>query len=267
MIIDSHCHLDSFLSPPPSHFSILLNNGIHLELDAYFIAMSTSPLDWLTQIELSQRFKNVYCALGIHPWYVQNIDLSCLTRLEKLFMTEAVIALGEVGLDFTHPYKENRALQVEVLVEQLALARRFDKPVSLHVRKAHNEMLGILSNISVKGVVHGLGASKELAQSYIDLGFKIGINGVLKRENARRYHELVRYFGLNYLVLETDFPHVKIASSEVSLLSDIILVAEKVASLLNTPVEKVLEKTTLNVQKIFNLNGHLCMKEYLDKKD
>lgn len=261
MIIDSHCHLDPFLLSYPSLFSVSLSNETHLELDAYFISMSTSPLDWLPQLELSQRFKHVYCALGVHPWYVQDIDLMSLTWLEELFMTEEVMALGEVGLDFTHPYKEHKALQVEVLVEQLTLANRFNKPVSLHVLKAHNEMLDILSNIPVKGVIHGLGASKELAQSYVDLGFKIGVNGVLKRENARRYHELVRYFGLNHLVLETDFPHVKIAPSEVSLLSDIVLVAEKVASLLNTPVEKVLEKTTLNVQKVFNLNGYLCTKE------
>jgi len=257
MIIDSHCHLDSLLSSPPSYFPVSLNNDTHLALDAYFITMSTLPLDWLNQLELSKRFKNVFCALGIHPWYVQEAGLAPLVRLERLLMTESVVALGEIGLDFTPPYKESSALQLEILVEQLALAKRFDKPISLHVRKAHNEMLDVLSNTAVKGVVHGLGASKELAQSYVDLGFKIGVNGVLKRENARRYHELVRFFGLQYLVLETDFPHVSIAPSRVTFLSDIVLVAEKVASILNVSLEKVLEKTTLNTQEAFNLTGVL----------
>jgi len=257
MIIDSHCHLDSLLFPPPSYFSVLLNNDTHLALDVCFISMSTSPLDWLNQLERSQRFKNVFCALGIHPWYVDKASLASLARLERLLMTESVVALGEIGLDFTPPYKKSSALQREILAEQLVLARRFDKPVSLHVRKAHNEMLDVLSNTAVKGVVHGLGASKELAQSYVNLGFKIGVNGVLKRENARRYHELVRYFGLEYLVLETDFPHVKIEPSAVSSLSDIVLVAEKVASILNTSIESVLEKTTLNTQEAFNLSGVL----------
>ncbi len=257
MIIDSHCHLDALLSPPPLSFSTSLNDRVHVKHSVYFITMSTSPLDWRNQLERSQTFENVFCALGVHPWYVQDIDLTYLVQLERLFMTELVVALGEVGLDFTPLYKESRTLQLEILVEQLALARRFEKPVSLHVRKAHNEMLEILSNTAVKGAVHGLGASKELAQSYVDLGFKIGVNGVLKRDNARRYHELVRYFGLDYLVLETDFPHVKIAPSEVSFLSDIVLVAEKVASILNTSVENVLEKMTLNTQEAFNLSGVL----------
>ncbi len=257
MIIDTHCHLDSLLFSPPSCFPYLLNRKKHLEFDAFFISMSTSPLDWLTQLELSKEFKRVYCALGIHPYYVQNSDFKSLALLEKLFVGESIVALGEVGLDFTLPYKKNKTLQLELLTEQLLLAKRFDLPASLHVRKAHNEMLDILSNITVRGVIHGLGASKELARSYIDLGFKIGINGVVIRENACRYHELVRYFGLKHLVLETDFPHVKIKNLKEPFLSDIILVAEKIASLLNCSLEEVVDKTSLNAQKIFNLNGIL----------
>ncbi|VAW48645.1 Putative deoxyribonuclease YjjV [hydrothermal vent metagenome] len=258
MIIDTHCHLDFFLSPPPSHFFNSLKNKTYLEVDASFITMSTSSLDWLSQLELSQKFKHVYCALGIHPWYAQDIDVKkSLVQLENLFITEPITALGEVGLDFTSYYKKNKTLQLDLFIEQIFLAKRFDKPVSLHVRKAHNDMLDVLSSIAVQGVVHGLGASKELAQSYVDLGFKIGVNGIVTRENARRYHELVKYFGLKYLVLETDFPHVRIMHSNAPFLSDIILVAEKMASLLKCSVEEVLEKTTLNAQEIFNLNGTL----------
>ncbi|VAW43836.1 Putative deoxyribonuclease YjjV [hydrothermal vent metagenome] len=257
MIIDTHCHLDILLSLPSSNISHLLKSNKNLEFDVSFITMSTSSSNWLKQLELSQRFKHVYCALGIHPWYVQDSSFKSLVLLERLIIENSVVALGEVGLDFTSPYKENKNLQIDLLVEQLILAKRFGLPASLHVRKAHNEMLEILSSIAVRGVIHGLGASKELVRSYIDLGFKIGVNGVVIRENARRYHELVTYFGLKYLVLETDFPHVKIMPLEKPLLSDIILVAEKIASLLNCSLEEVVNKTSLNAQKIFNLNGIL----------
>jgi len=257
MIIDTHCHLDSLSFPPCFYHSYSSNKKKHQEIDAFFITMSTSSLDWKKQLELSKQFKNVYCSLGIHPYSVRESDFKCLALLKQLFRDESIVALGEVGLDFTSPYKENKTLQVEFLTEQLILAKDFDLPASLHVRKAHNEMLDILSSIAVQGVIHGLGASKELAESYIDLGFKIGVNGVVIRENARRYHELVMYFGLKHLVLETDFPHVKIMDSEKPLLSDVILVAKKIASLLNCSVEEVVDKTSLNAQKMFNLNGIL----------
>ncbi len=93
-------------------------------------------------------------------------------------------------------------------------------------------MFVLLSSVNVNGVIHGLGASKEVIKKYIDLGFKIGVNGVVFRKNARRYHELVTRFGLEYLVLETDFSHVKIDALNPPDLSDIILVANKIASLL-----------------------------------
>jgi len=168
-----------------------------------------------------------------------------------------VVALGEIGLDFSPPYKENRMLQLEVFSQQLNLASCVGKPVSIHVIKAHNEMLSLLSTVSANGVIHGLGASKEIIKRYIDLGFKIGVNGVILRENSRRYHELVICFGLENLVLETDFPHVKIDSLNPPKLGDILLVANKMASLLNISLEEVLNQVVQNTHKIFNLNGTL----------
>jgi len=219
--------------------------------------MSTIPSDWQVQIELTERFQHVYCGLGIHPWYASASSFEQLLMLERLVATNSVIALGEIGLDFSPPYKEDRAVQVDVFSQQLELAHRVGKPVSIHVIKAHNEMVALLSSVNVNGVIHGLGASKEIIKRYIDLGFKIGVNGIIMRENARRYHELVTYFGLEHLVLESDFPHVKIDALNSPKLSDIMLVANKIAALLNMSFEEVLTQTTQNTLEVFNLNGTL----------
>ncbi len=256
MIIDSHCHLESFSSPPTS-FLISYSSSLHSEIKSSFITMSTMPEDWQAQIKLTQKFNHVYCALGIHPWYVESSSFEHLLELKKLMTISSVVAFGEIGLDFSPSYKKNRLLQIEILSQQLDLASRIEKPVSIHVRKAHNEMFSLLSGACVSGVIHGLGASKEVIRRYIDLGFKIGVNGIIVRDNARRYHELVRYVGLEHLVLETDFPHVKIDLLNSPKLSDILLVAQKVASLLHISLDQVLEQMAQNTHQLFNLHGML----------
>ncbi len=256
MIIDSHCHLESCYSPPAS-FLIPYSSSLDSEIKSFFITMSTAAEDWQAQIKLTQKFDYVYCALGIHPWYVTSSSLKDLLALERLMTLNSVVAFGEIGLDFSPAYKEHSTLQIEVFSQQLDLASRVKKPVSIHVIKAHNDVFSLLSEVNVTGAIHGLGASKEVIRRYINLGFKIGVNGVITRDNARRYHELVRYVGLEHLVLETDFPHVKIGPLNSPKLSDIILVAQKVASLLHMPLDKVFRQMAQNTYKLFNLHGTL----------
>jgi TatD DNase family protein len=136
------------------------------------------------------------------------------------------------------------------------MALQFNKPISVHCIKAHNDMLRMLAEQPVCGVMHGLGASVPLAQRYIDLGFKIGLNGVLLRCNAVRYHQLVHFFGLEHFVLETDAPNVCLPGRQDSHLMDILQVAQRVAELKNISVDSVLQQTTANAQYIFDFANH-----------
>ena len=246
MIIDTHCHLDNFYHDSHPFTSISTSP---------LIAMSVSPQSWLPLLQFQKQFDQVYASLGIHPWFVTKDSLSSLALLRKLLSSENVTCLGEIGLDFTPKYKTNSSLQIELLNAQLQLAADFGKPVSLHVVKAHNEVLKLLDEYSVCGVVHGLGSSTQIAKHYIDKGFKIGVNGILLRANARRYHDLVRAIGLDNIVLETDFPNVCLPEEQVPDLCDIQLVAEKVADLLALPAEHVITQCNNNAQSTFKLNG------------
>lgn len=256
MIIDTHCHLDLLLQSPNDFMD---SESVFREhkLSPQFIAMSVTPNNWSVVLELSHLYSHVHAALGVHPWYVMTQNSSSLQLLEKLLNAEQVVAIGEIGLDFSPVYQHSKKNQIDVLESQLFLAEKFSKPVSVHVVKAHNELYQSLRrHNNLKGVIHGLGSSLQVAQNYVDCGFKIGVNGVLLRENAYRYHSLVRHFGAKYLVLETDYPNVKLPGLVKSNLHDIIPVAEQVASLLSLSFDDVLQQTTVNAQQIFKLDGN-----------
>ncbi|WP_127470110.1 TatD family hydrolase [Thiomicrorhabdus aquaedulcis] len=249
IIVDTHCHLDVFPSPV---FHQQSAEFLSIHLSPIFLTMGVSRSNWLTILQLSNKYPNVYASLGIHPWYVNDESLVDLLELRHLLSQYSVCALGEIGLDFSGDYRSSRVLQMDVFSEQLKLAEYFNKPISVHCNKAHNEMLGLLGTYRVCGVMHGLGASVPLAQRYIELGFKIGLNAVLMRANAVRYHQLVRHFGLDCFVLESDAPNVRLPGCDTSHLTDIFQVALKVAELKNRSVQAVLQQTTANARCIFD---------------
>jgi len=254
MIIDTHCHLDSLLESSVDFLdSLSIFQNDHLT--PHFIAMSVSPDNWSATLKLSLLYPNIHASLGIHPWYVTAQSRASLQSLEDLLNVECVVALGEIGLDFSATYQHSKLFQMDVLEAQLSLAEKFSKPISIHVVKAHNELYQSLRQRSMTGIIHGLGSSLEVAQNYVDCGFKIGVNGVLLRGNAHRYHALVRYFGTEHLVLETDYPNVKLPGVAKSNLHDSIRVAEQVATLLGLSFDDVLKTLNDNAEQIFQLSS------------
>lgn len=256
-MFDTHCHLDKFFdsfististtNPSCSITSKQLNGSSH-----YYLSVSTSLSDWHSVLEISSRFENVYAALGLHPWFVTKESLTTLDELHNLISSNVVHAIGEIGLDFSNEYKDNADNQIEAFTKQITIAKEFDLPVSMHLVKSHNEALNLLNKLPVKGVVHGLGTSVEMAQHYVDLGFKIGVNGVVVRDNAVRYHKLVKYFGLEHIVLETDYPNIKLPGLVTAELDDVNIIANTVSTLLNISVDDVIMSTDKNAKQLFN---------------
>ncbi|MEA1988255.1 MAG: TatD family hydrolase [Pseudomonadota bacterium] len=256
-MFDTHCHLDKLFDPSKSFNSVLKSTASTIPLtinvsDHFYLTVSTSISDWQAVLDISSHFEQVYAALGLHPWFVTKESLTTLDKLYNLVRSNVVHAIGEIGLDFSNEYKDNAENQINAFTRQLALAKQSDLPVSMHLVKSHNQALQELKKIPVKGVVHGLGTSVEMAQHYVDLGLKIGVNGVVVRENAVRYHQLVKYFGLEHIVLETDYPNVKLPGLVTTNLSDINTIANTVATLLNSNTNDVIMSTDHNAKQIFN---------------
>jgi len=200
---------------------------------------------------LSKKYPQIYCALGIHPWFVNEYSVAELAVLENFIQREKIAAIGEIGLDFEKSYRSTRALQLEVFELQLELAVLHQLPVSIHAIKSHNETIALLKEYPTKGVIHGLGASVEVVQAYIDLGMKIGVNAVLCRENAVRYHKFVKHFGVSNFVLETDFPNILLPKHSEARLGDLEAIATMFARLKQLPTAEAIQQTGYNAQKLF----------------
>ncbi|WP_081696342.1 TatD family hydrolase [Thiomicrorhabdus sp. Kp2] len=244
-MFDTHCHLNAFYSSSDHSY-------FHSHSANRYLAVSTKLLEWQPTLDFSDSHDNVYAALGIHPWFVEKSFDVDLIILKSLLTQNKIHAIGEIGLDFGEQFRQNKSLQLSCFEQQLAIALKHQLPVSLHAIKSHNEMIALLKQYSVQGVVHGLGSSVQIAQQYIDLGLKFGVNGVSLRDNARRYHELVRHFGLAHIVLETDYPNIKLPGLVDSSLDDIYSVAKHVAKLLSVSVKDVINQTDYNAKQLFN---------------
>ena len=250
-MFDTHCHLNSFYDYSPASPSL----KSLFDCKQFFLSVTTHNSDWLPSLEFARNLPNILPAVGLHPWFVSNNFAYDLVVLRDLLATYPITAIGEIGLDFSHTYKSTQSWQLACLQQQLQLAIDYQLPVSLHCVKAHNELISLLKCYPVKGVVHGLGTSVQVAQQYVDLGFKFGVNGISVRDNAVRYHALIKHFGLQHIVLETDYPNINLPGLPEPQLEDISIVAKQVATLLHLPVEDVVEQTDYNASQIFKFKS------------
>jgi TatD DNase family protein len=157
-----------------------------------------------------------FYALGIHPLYVPQAAEGDLTVLrEQLAQHRSdprLVAVGEIGLDFFVPElctPDMRERQWHFYREQLQLAREFDLPAILHVRRSADMLLKGLREVKIKGgMVHAFNGSLQQAQAFIDLGFKLGFGGAATFERAQQIRELAMNLPLESIVLETDAPDI-----------------------------------------------------------
>lgn len=226
----------------------------HQEFPEYYcLNVTTQRIEWQQALNVYQNYPNILPALGIHPWFVDGIDDSSITSLTALIERHKVFALGEIGLDFSSHYSSTRNLQISIFEQQLSLAKFYQLPISVHCQKAQNVLLNLLKqyDLGKTGVLHGFVSSPQMVSDFLDIGYKIGINGVICRSNARRYHEMVRTFGIENFVLETDFPNILLPDNDSCNLQDISLIARQTANLLNLNLDEVVRITAENAHNIF----------------
>lgn len=161
-----------------------------------------------------QGWENVpqsYLAPGLHPFYIEQHQPEHLQDLEQILQQQDCVAVGEIGLDTflkQHKQPELFSKQQHYFIEQLTLAAQYQKPVLLHIRKAHAETIAILKAQKFKlgGIAHAFSGGVEEAKAMIKLGFKIGITGQITNPNAKKLHQVVHAIGPEHLVIETDCP-------------------------------------------------------------
>jgi TatD DNase family protein len=215
MWIDSHCHLDaSDFEDGRDRVRITARQvGVGL-----CVIPAVESANFASVRELAHRHGDVY-ALGIHPLYVPQAtddDLALLeSELVRLKDDMRLVAVGEIGLDYFVPAlctPQMRAKQWHFYTAQLAIAKRFDLPVILHVRRSADGLLKGLQDKdwvkSVGGIAHAFNGSLQQAERFIDLGFKLGFGGTLTYERSLQIRRLAATLPLESIVLETDAPDI-----------------------------------------------------------
>lgn len=206
--IDTHCHLDApeFDSDRDAVRGAARERGV-----AHCVIPAVSRSNWATVRALAHRHGDSY-ALGIHPLCTPDADDGDLDRLaQELALHRAdprLVAIGEMGLDYFVPGLDP-ARQERFYRAQLQLARRFDLPVILHVRRSADRLLKGLRELPVQGgIAHAFNGSLQQAHAFIDLGFKLGFGGALTFERALQLRRLAGELPEDALVMETDAPDI-----------------------------------------------------------
>ncbi len=214
MWIDTHCHLDA-------HEFGLESAAVAGRAQAQRVSMIVIPAvarhDFAQVAALARSVPNACYGLGIHPIYVPQAsegDLDALREAVALAVERDrhLVAIGEIGLDFFIPAlcePAMRAKQEFFLREQLKIARQFDLPVLLHVRRSQDVVLKHLRQLRPRGgIAHAFNGSEQQAVAYIDLGFKLGFGGAMTFTRALQIRRLAAGLPLASLVLETDAPDI-----------------------------------------------------------
>ncbi len=206
--IDTHCHLDAPEFDPDRSEVRAAGRAAGV---AHCVIPAVERGNWQTVRELAHAENDSY-ALGIHPLFTPRAGDEDLALLEQELAARRddprLVAVGEIGLDFFVPGLDAEH-QLKIYRAQIQLARKFDLPVLLHVRKSSDRLLQQLRSTPVRGgIAHAFNGSAQQAQVFIDMGFKLGFGGAVTFERARKLRELASALPLSALVLETDAPDI-----------------------------------------------------------
>ena len=213
MLIDTHCHLDAseFNEDRAQVADAAIRAGVRA-----IVIPAIGRMNFATVRDLAHTFEGGSYALGIHPLFVRyaaDEDLDHLRdAIEASLDDPRFVAIGEIGLDFFIPALCEPAMrekQDHFFREQLRIARDFALPVLMHVRRSQDQVLKHVRQIRpAGGIAHAFNGSFQQAQTYIELGFKLGFGGAMTFTRALQIRRLATQLPLDAIVLETDAPDI-----------------------------------------------------------
>ena len=208
-------------------------------------------------IELTKKYPFVYGAIGVHPNEVDELNEDGIAWLKENSALPKIVAVGEIGLDYYWD-EPGREVQKKWFLRQLELAREVKLPVVIHSRDAAKDTLDIMKSFHAEnlgGVIHCFSYTKEMAREYLNMGFYLGIGGVVTFKNAKKLKEVVEYMPMEQMVLETDCPYLSPVPNRGKRNSSLNLpyVVEEVARLKGISADEVIEITNRNAKTMYRL--------------
>jgi TatD DNase family protein len=254
MIFDTHAHYD--------------DEAFDEDRDALLGGMAESGIDRIVNVgaslegvrksqELAERYPHVYAAAGVHPDEVGSLDEEKLQWMYELCRRPKTVAVGEIGLDYYWD-KESHEVQKMWFIRQLQMARDTGLPVNIHSRDAAEETFRIMKEHhagTTGGIIHCFSSSAVMAQAYVDMGYYIGVGGVVTFKNARVIKEVVQAVPLERIVLETDCPYLAPTPHRGKRNSSLYLplVAEAIAEVKGLTAKEVEDATYRNAIRVYRM--------------
>ena len=258
MLIDSHCHLD-YLDIPSVAGGIAgaLERGRQAGVTA-IIVPAVDPSNFNRVAMLAKAYTEVYFALGIHPMYVQGLGDDALIALQNALDRHRhdpkLIAVGEIGLDHYVPGLDREKMEA-FYISQCQLARDWNLPVILHVRKAQDRVLKHLRQSGItRGIAHAFNGSLQQAQGFIAQGICLGFGGAMTYPRANQIRRLAAALPLESIVLETDSPDIAPAwraRGQPNEPQEIAAIAEEMALLRFSCAKDIADQTSQNLARLF----------------
>jgi TatD DNase family protein len=254
--IDSHAHI--YLDQFRDNINDIIQNSLDNNVNK--ILMPNINLDSVSDmLRMSNQYKGIcYPMLGLHPCYITKKFEIEIDEIFKNFSSD-IIAIGEIGLDFFKS-KENKKDQIKAFEIQCEYAVGKNKPIVIHTRNSIDETIKVVKKFSkngLRGVFHCFSGTLNQANEIIDLGFKIGVGGVLTFKNSN-LKNVISKIDLEHIILETDSPYLSPEPRRGSINepANIIYVSKKLSEICVVPQELVSTITSKNVINLFDLQSY-----------
>ena len=254
LLVDSHAHLDGeqFSHDRDATIQRALDNGI-----SHILTVGCDLASSAASVALALKYDQIYAAVGVHPHDASQIDAACLASLKELLARPKVVAVGEIGLDFYRD-RSPRDIQRRAFRQQIQLARQIGKPIIVHDRDAHDEVLQILHEekaAEVGGVLHCFSGDLSMARKCLDLGFYLSFPGTITYPKNEAAREVVKALPVDRMLVETDCPYLSPQKfrGKRNEPAHVRYTAEKIAEIKGLTLQDVARVTSRNCFDLFGI--------------
>ena len=261
MIFESHAHYDdaAFDEDREELLSSMQDNGIE-----YIINVGAEIQSLEKTLALTEKYPFIYGALGVHPEGTRELNEENFRWLKESCLSHhikkkgKIVAVGEIGLDYYWP-EPGREVQKPWFERQLIMASEVELPVIIHSREAAKDTVDMLKQFhagGLGGVIHCYSYSTETARDFLNMGYYIGIGGVVTFSNAKKLKEAVEYIPLEKILLETDSPYLAPMPFRGKRNSSLYIpyIAQEIARIKGIDKEEVIRITAQNAGKLFGIS-------------
>ncbi|MHB1332567.1 MAG: TatD family hydrolase [Sulfuriferula sp.] len=252
MVIDTHCHLDAAEFDADRDTVVMRARAAGVKT---IVTPAVQYANFDAVLSISQRYPSCLPALGLHPMYIHAHLPEHLDSLRTAIEQHRPVAIGEIGLDFFVPGLD-ATKQEYYFTEQLKIARDFELPVLLHSRRANDQAVKQLRRFGIRrGIAHAFSGSRQQADAFIRIGFKLGFGGAMTYTRASNLRRLAAELALEDIVLETDAPDMSPAwlNQQRNSPEQLPRIATVLADLRGDTLDSVIRMTTHNALTILSL--------------